>query len=534
MKKLIGSLMLLSVSVCATTAHASDTDIFAGCDGFGKPGKSADGLGAPASTTRFSFYNARSPGATISACTDALAHPKLLQTQGLRRAHLLRARAIAHLRNDNMSEALNDIDLAAAATNEAQEGALYKRSLAVSLDLLRALVYDRMGNRGEVLRLVREAAPMRPYALEVQRIAAHLLLINGESDPVARTTLLAASQLDPEFSRYQLALLGLTGNFKALVELAPPLEEGAAPTTPKSLQDMLAARGQVTNGLLLAYARAATGDAAGARRDLKSTKAQFEALSASPVEMMSVDAQHTLLKPYGEVIAAYEARIEARIAIQEGRTADALARIKDIKMPVDAVTTDLMKVMKISFPDGGNAAQAATSDRQTTARRSLFVNMAELAIIEPETKETNSVYKRSRPNVLGALVGAAVSMGTTLLSGVQNTDGFSAKQNPDGSVQVSIIARTTSATVVREMALLRAAELTVEAGKSSFVIVSRNDYTRTLTSTQYGMMISSIPSGYKTDMVIRFPVTDQPEQRAIDANAVIQALGPFYYKDSNA
>lgn len=518
-----------------TAAHASDIDIFAGCDGFGKPGKSADSFGGPANTMRFGEYDSGSSQAIIAACTDALAHPKLLPTQTMRRAHLLRARALAYLLAGNLPKSLEDIDLAAAASNGTEQDALYQRSMAVSLNLLRALAYDKMGNAGEAQRLAREASAARAYSVEVQRVAAHLLLGSGQHDTAANATLLAASRLDPEFAQYQMTVLGLVGDFKGMVSLAPSRADSGIPirdpadASARPFETAKAEHLQLLTPMLLAYARATTGDAQGARRDFAGAKARIDSLSVSPSQPASVGAaaQPAQPSPYAQLSAQYEARIEARIAMLEGRKADAIAKLNGIRLPNDAVTTDLLKAMGATPP----GASGNTGDRPSALRQALFGEMARLAMIEPETVKTNSVYKRSRPNILGALVGAAFSMGTTLLEGVKNTDGFSAKQNPDGSVQVSLTGATIAPAVVREMTLLRAAELAIEAGKPSFVITSRHDYTRMWTTTRYGATISSIPSGYKTDIVIRFVSPDQPEPRAFDAKAVVEALGPYYYKD---
>jgi hypothetical protein len=539
MKLLTGGMVLLLGTACAATAHASDTDIFAGCDGYGKPGKSADGLGAPANTMRMGFYASGSEQSTIAACNEALAHPKLLPTQGLRRARLLRARATAHLKAKDLPEALADLDLASAVAGHSDSDILYRRSMAVSLDLLRALVYDQMGNGVEAMRLARQSAAARPYSLEVQRVAAHLLLTHGEHDSIAKATMQTASQLDPDFADYQITVLGFTGDFKAMAELTlppspntPVPSDGARLAPLSALQHTLAVRSQITNGMLLAYARAATGDVAGARRDMTEVKARFARLSASAI---SADAQTNLFKPYADLVTSYEMRIEARIALQEGRTADAVKRVNGASMPLDAVSLELLKAIRIaqgtpdttlpSLPDHA-------TDRQTAARQALFEQMVKMAMIEPETAATNSVYKRSRPNVLGALVGAAFTMGTSLLQGVKNTDGFSAVPNADGTLQVSLTGATTAPAVVREMTLLRAAEMAAEAGKPAFVITARNDYSRTLTRTQYGTTISSVPTGYKTDLVVRFLAPNEKAPRSLDAKAIVEALGPFYYKDT--
>jgi len=111
MRILTSCVTLLLAAACGTSAYASDTDVFAGCDGFGKPGRSADGLGSPANSMRMGFYASGSEQSTIAACDAALAHPKLLPTQALRRVRLLRARATAHLKANDLLEALADIDL---------------------------------------------------------------------------------------------------------------------------------------------------------------------------------------------------------------------------------------------------------------------------------------------------------------------------------------------------------------------------------------------------------------------------------------
>ena len=544
MKRLTGSAMLLLALACAAPARAGDTDIFAGCDGNGKPGKSADGLSSPQNTIRYGDYASGSSSSVIAACTAALSHPKLLPTQNLRRARLLRARASAQLAADKLPEALADLDLAGAVTMGSSGDPLYRRSMAVSLNLLRALVYDQMGNRNEALRLARESAAARPYAMEVQHVAAHLLLTHGQDDEGARATFAAADRLDPEFAQYRMTVLGFTGDFKSMARLSLPApapvtpagtSEGSAPQGGR-LQDLLAARSQITNGMMLGYARAATGDAAGARRQIAETKARLAQLSASTENLVSAEARTSMFKPFEEIVASYEVRTEARIALLEGRRDDAFARLQGARLPMDPVTSDLVKALRAAqglpaAPQPGETDMSA--DRQTAARKALFDHMVDHAMIEPETRGTNSVYKRSRPDVLGALVGAAFSMGTTLLAdGVRNTDGFTAKPGEDGSVQVSLTGNTTAPAVVREMTLLRAAEMAIEAGKPAFVIVSRHDYARTMTSTQYGTTISSVPTGYKTDLVVRFLPEAGGDTRALDAKAVVEGLGSFYYKEA--
>jgi hypothetical protein len=132
---------------------------------------------------------------------------------------------------------------------------------------------------------------------------------------------------------------------------------------------------------------------------------------------------------------------------------------------------------------------------------------------------------------MGALVGAAFSMGTSLLGGVSRTDGFRSTNNPDGTITVEFIGNTPSATLIQEMTLLRAAEVARAAGRPAFVIAKRKDYTRSLVRTQYGAQISSTPTGYKSELTIRPVAAGAEPGRALDAVAIIDQLGPLYYQE---
>ena len=48
--------------------------------------------------------------------------------------------------------------------------------------------------------------------------------------------------------------------------------------------------------------------------------------------------------------------------------------------------------------------------------------------------------------------------------------------------------------------------------------------------TQYGMEISRLPTGYKTELEVRFLEAGDQSPFAIDTVNVITALGPLYYE----
>lgn len=529
-------------------AQASDTDIFASCDAMGKPGKSATGLSSAANSARFSDFT-QAWKSVVSACDAALVHPKLLPSQALRRAHLLRARAMAYVRGQKFDEALKDIDTAEAAARTSESDPLYARSFDVSLDLIRALIFDHTGKSEEALTLARRSAAARPLASEVQRVAAHLLMTHRQQDDSAKAVISAAGNLDPDFLYYRASFLTSISDFKSVADVEFPDPVPSEPTSKKqdpstlALADLNIVRAQLRSRLTLAYAKAASGNVAGARQGLTQTKERYEALASTLPAAISAEARKRILGGDEKLIEGFETRINARIALAEGRRQDAEALVNGKDIPLDTVSADLFVAMQNKPAAPGPGATAAMpvislpseknpSDEKTAAvRKLMFDNMIWLAVLAPETTKTNSVYKRSRPNLLGALVGAAVTMGVSLLQGVENTDGFSAKLNKDGSVRVSLTGATPAPAVVREMTLLRAAELAIENKKPAFEIVERDDYARYQTTSRAGFEISRVATGYKSDVVIRFVGAGAENHRALDARTIIDALGPFYYKD---
>src|SRR6478735_11861738 len=98
MKALGKAAAFAAAILAAQPALASDKKDFEACDGRKHPGRQDDGMRGEASGPGYAFAFQRStPRASevIAACTVALASPRLLPTQTLRQAHLLRARAVA-------------------------------------------------------------------------------------------------------------------------------------------------------------------------------------------------------------------------------------------------------------------------------------------------------------------------------------------------------------------------------------------------------------------------------------------------------
>ena len=524
----------------AMPAEASDKYDFSKCDGRMHPGRQDDGMRGEVGSAPYA-PRITVPFNVVSACTQALASPRLLPTQTLRRVHLLRARAEAYLRADNITKALADLDLAEAAAEGLAGNRFYQRSMGVSLKLLRAIAHARSGNLADAVPLARAAMEARPYSLQVQHIGTLILQAArpvGEASPSPWLQIIAQN---PGSVAVAIVREAEVGNFAGVLALAPavsinwpvsPIRQLPAhyPQTMGNEQLFMA----VVPALHIAYARAAAGDVAGARRDVADVRVKvaeartpiFPVDEKPPLNLSSTD---TAINRYVDIRAR---QIEARILVAERRYDDAISAIVGASIPRDAAMLELFAALSAIVP----AKKTVTLPDMAPLREEISQQQAEnlndissLAMIAPETPRAVIDYEKARPNILGALIGGAVSFGTSLLGGISRTDGFQSVENADGTTKVEFIGNTPSEALVQEMTLLRAAEIARTAGKPAFVIVDRQDFTRRLVSTQYGIEIGNSPAGYKTALTIRFADAGTP--RALNATAIIDALGPYYYEE---
>lgn len=548
----LGGCAIVAAALASATPALAEADKvdFETCDGLQAPGKQADGMRPPSSVASWGMAGDRN-GASIAACTRALASPRLLPTQTLRRVHLLRARAAANMASDAIPAAIADLEAAEAAGAPLAGDPFYKRSMGVSLSLLRAIALARQGDVAAAGPLARAAMAARPYALHVQLAGVSVLEQLSDGGVAAMDSVV---RLDPDLSTKLILLETAAGHHAKVLELAPRTDAAwpVARLAPMALAvqapDGKALLRALTLTLHTAYARAATGDAAGARRDVVNATVHLDALlpvtsvdpkagagsaqSAAFVGMLN-DNVRKFAGDYGRLV-------EARIAIDQKRPAEALAAIGTVTIrpgvtmpysgPLLDVTTKLRPMLTAeqaqSLPDTTSiVAQLAK------ARGDALVAAIPLAMIVPETPRAVIDYNRARPNILGALVGGALSMGTSLLGGIKRTDGFRSTLNPDGTQKVEFIGNSSSPTVIQEMTLLRAAEVTRGAGKAAFAITTRADYSRQLVQSQYGREISRTPTGFKSELTIRPLDSGADTTHAIDATAVIDALGPLYYEE---
>lgn len=564
------SVLLLCLS---SPALAGVSDDFAACDGRMKPKSSDDGMRGEAAIKTGYGGLGRNKGAEaiIAACDKMLVHPNLRATQTVRRAHMLRARAAAKLELGRSDDALADLDAAEAVTVDRAQDKLFQRSMGVSLRLLRAIALAQKGELDRAAQLAATTARERPYAIQVQIAAAMLQM--GRPAPAGQTPAEPATagnllRLEPRSLPALAQRAARAGDFAEVVRLAelapPPKAAAVAPANPGDRAGAMLASLQFDMSSLemqydLAFALAATGNPSKARTVLEAARAKAQQmygapaaaapkpLASTPTQAAATPAPATppasspaaeaapvaepipVVKPQtslvSQLLGPRDRLADARIAIAEGRIADA-RKLSEGNLPLSQATAEL--IASINKAEGKPAPVLPPMFGLKTDR---YGAMASELLIAPESQRSTIDYEKSRPNILGALIGGALSMGTTLLGGINRTDGFRSTAAPDGTMTVEFTGNTTSAPMVQEMTLLRAAELARAAGKWGLVIDRRTDFARYLVTSQYGTEISRTPTGYKTELVVRFVDQGAEPDRAFDAVGLIDALGPFYYSE---
>jgi hypothetical protein len=596
--RIITLAMASAMIVLPTPAMAGASADFSGCDGLKKPKRKDDGMRGDATVSSFRGIRNSSPAGVVSSCNRALANKKLRPEQTLRRAHLLRARAVANLELGKLDKALVDLDAAETELTGYRGEFFFDRSMGASLDLLRAIVLSDKGQGDEAVALAEGAAAKRPYAMQIQQAATLVRDLNAPEDAVKDEIWADLVRIDPgargiakkrdmsdlsfeeqveaagdelgdlppppglatitgrnagralsEWARayedrvklgYALATLGMNDEARARlaeVELALAIED--APESTKE-SDKESSNESDAEDAVESTEEDASEDANGDEGDAADIDAESPEQDNESRKDKKKKADERVAKQLVQLIAG--ARIKslqklakARIAVSEDRLDDVVTGLEGMSLRSSPITVELYAAYDAALAARGESEPKLTELLPPAKRNaSKLAGYAQHLRLRPESKRKVIDYKKSRPNILGAIVGGAFSLGTSLLGGIQRTAGFRSTPNDDGTVKVEYTGNTTSGPVVQEMTLLRAAELTQEAGKSHFLISNRKDFQRYLTSTQYGVELSRTLTGYKTELVVQYLDDGDSEVSALNAVAVIDELGPVYYSEKQS
>lgn len=524
----------------AMPAAASTSQMFAGCDGLKKPKGNDSGMRGVATINSYSSLRFNdTPARTIDYCSRVLDSDKLKPKQNLRRAHVLRARAAAYLETGDIDAALADLDAAEQASAAYAGQFFFDRSMGLSLGLLRAIALSESGAHDAAMQLVADAAAARPYALRAQS-AAFMISVAAQAPDEQRTSLLSALALIEPDSRVIFATnvedgAGLAA--AAQESLDQPLElPGPFRLNLQAFNPQFNVEAAVANWLssYVPATRIAYGHAISGELEQATTRMDEIRASARPVDDSTSQAalQNQLADLLdNSVLVPTQLMIDARLAIGEGRGAEAFTLLADKEWTTSAITSELYA----AYAAGSKASEVPWENLPELMQPSRALNrsLTEIAddlLFYPETERDLIAYKESRPNILAGLVGGALTMGIGLFDGIPRTEGFEQTENADGTVTVTYIGSSNSAAVVQEMTLLRAAELAAGAQATAFQIEDRTDYQQFRIMSQYGMEQSRTPSGYKTELIVRFVDDIDAAPHAIDAVSLIDQLGAIYYR----
>jgi len=556
--ELLGACALLCWS---TGAQAASPTFYQACDGYGSPTRTGDGMTKEATGlfgligTLGSAGNTRRTtpplGASgITACDAALADARLIDNHWLRRASLLRARAVHDLAASRPDDALKDLDRAVAAIRDPND-LFVKRSMLLGIDFVRGYALALKGDRAGAIRLIAAAEAQRPFD---RQLALAALAILGDDRAVINQVSLAQelARLDPRMIDILFQSAFDRGEFAAAVTLYPHLKapvrsgdigvnrwEERVQDAKKDIEELKFA---ADRGGRFAYALAALGRTAEAKGALDKARADLAAATPAllpPPEAGQKEGSKDRFKRNlntqiirsslvaGEKLDAWASLVSLRIEIAGLEPDVAKQRVLATKIPAAGVGLDLLKLMQTKFPAdkeldsviAGYEAKLATPAPATEKEAELVFK----ALPHTEIATRVNSYRKANSDFVGYFWG-----------GVSGFKTFPDQTDPN-RVAVEFTGEKSSGSVVEEMTLLRAADYARDYGKSGFVILERRDYQRTTNTTYYGATIRSDPDGYSTHLDIELvDVAHLPDRykavswRVIPVAQIVAELGPVY------
>ena len=527
-------------------------DFFTPCDGYGHATAGGDGMTKWASAilvfnlggdTRRSAPAFAEPYG-IGACGAAISELDAKFPEFWRRkASLLRARAIHRLVIGDPSGALRDLDASDALAANKPDDVYYDRSLKLGSDLVRAQALRQSGDAAKAEKLAMLAWAKRPYSREAGY--STLIAIGPEAPLEDREKIMRTlAQITPEATGQWFTDAFEHGRFTDALEIYPGLQ---APivlgNTPMNSRDaLLLKEGNRKLGEIFwvqdsgsyAYALAALGRVADSRAAIHAAKTRLAAamvdLPDAPAEasleaktVVAIHNQTNLeMRTYlPSHLDGWTSLVEARIAIDEGRFADAAAAAKTIKVPRTWAVFEFTAALSANDPSRSAQAKARADamraqhgyDR-TTELKGLFKSLP-----ETETQERIAAYRQD-------FAWLGVQWGPK--------SGFTLEEHPaDGFTTIKFESPKAPLSLLEDMALLKAADIARQAGKAGLVILDRRNINHIINN---GMAArGSLLSGYESqlDFVAVDPTAPPPAYqnarwRIVDANAVYGALAPLY------
>ena len=519
------SLMLASaLAFGAGPALAGEPSDWVRCDGLAKPENVGVTLSrlVPAIMTaglmglpEASREQPAASGATgVGACDTVLADP-LLEKYWARKVSLLKARALHHVEAGDLDAALADLNATHAAAAGNVDDATFARSLGASTQLFEAAAQLKKQQFTQAEALAIKAADARPYSLEVGAAAVRILSIDPHWSPDEDRVLTRVAALEPDLRLARAASREWGGRYAEAAEDWRAMVDSSI-----SLSNIRLPPGAKLPGsdpTLLARAALASARA-GQTQEAASLIARFKTEAAASDNL----AQTLTSLRAGQYVAAksYVALAEAWLLVNAGKPDEAREAIKPLgdRLPATPATLDLMERLKPPTPTGTVSLAPSgpvqmnmlmTANRVDAAGR---LDPASFAKALPPLERADRSYSKQamwfKPN------------------------GFKDKKTADGKgASIEFSGATSTHAAVEEMMLLRAAQLTREAGKTGFVVRKRADYRQYMVQTMYGSEISRTANGFKTTAEIEFvdlPPAGNADTLVFNADTVWNDLSPIY------
>ncbi len=548
---------VMSSANATAAASKSKHTFFTFCDGHGTPRPDNDGLTTDTRSFWLRIPPTPKPGelSEVAACDAALADPRLEPDFWERRISLLLARATFKLRAKDFESALADLDLAETVGAD-REDPVYRHGLKFAVRVARGYTLRMLDRGRDASELAREAWDLRPYSQEAgvdafQAIGVNLL--QAESEDLLRR--LAQTRPDLLDDIYEKLLRERRwAEAEALhPQLRPPLTLRTvryggggvysyfAPNLEKDTSYRIRRTGQH------AYTLAALGRQEESRAVFATVNDMLAAALEPPprprphpktgkISVAETEAYNAALatrarmKPRAERdIQSWRNLLAWREKAMAGQTREVVAAIGDQGLLRDPVSLDLIDTVIAALPADDNRGRAAlvsmrrSAGREQTGPAAPTLHPVLSTIEEVSTSYRRTGYRAASRSIFGSDAGFSVEPSKEIA--------------PHGGEVYVISFRDHEGypSFAEEMIVLRAAELARSLGKTGMVVLWRERTEHSITSTYYGVPMSTTDDGISVSLKVTFvDIADPPKAflgatwRIIDARAAHDALAPAF------
>jgi hypothetical protein len=566
-----GAALAAAMSLASAPALAGGADFatqYRNCDGYGPALEDTDGI-----STHWTLWGMRADAGTntsdkrtatgiqgVDDCDKVLAdiNPK----HWLRKANLLRARALHELETDDSAGALPDLDKADAIVKGAND-VFASRSLGLGIELTRAFAYHLAGDQAKAEGLAMAALAERPYNREVV-IAARIAMGSNASPAGTDRVERALARLMPtavdEVFQQALEDRRFAEAVALYPDLTPQQEIGELNISnggyrERELRDFERTEAFWTiHGGEYAYALAALGKPAEARAALATARERVakDAAPPPPVDTTlsksdyakemafrdELDAVHKRVALYcGKILDQWTWVLDARTATAEGGADEAWKIVQAHKLGATGnwLSLELLDSIAAHLPKKAaadvlaqRALLAKPSDKPDMKKEAAGATTLFKALPEAETADRVPDNKLQKSSFSTA----------DHPHSEMDSEGYRV-QPPDaaGAGRVAVFADKGTMSMVEELAMLHAAELARAAGKKGLIVTRREDVYHHLDTYYYSTKVGTQPAGFECDYdVVVVDPGALPEAyrsqawRVIDADAAYAALAPVYLK----